>query len=532
MQANKPVRFSGRPHPRPLSRERARGGYTLIEILLATALTLLMMAVVVQVFGTVGQSVTDTRAIVEAQNSLRAVSNRLKRDLEALTAPMLPPLRPEAGQGYFEFIEGPTGPVTTSLPVWLQPADTDVSPSQPDTTVRDNDDILMFTIRSRGEPFVGRFGNGTVESQEAEVAWFVRGRTLYRRVLLVAPGRFMALDTNGDGVVTPSEAGIGADSIFKWYDVSVRPAVAQDGTRGLVANTLGDLTKPENRYAHQSATFPYHPHYVTNRPQYTLGLPLLAESTSPAFFSVWLGTGTMPPIAVSQGGGAGFDAWRNPHPWNETDPETGILNAYSGPRVGEDIILNNVLDFDVKVFDPEARVVANAAGDAALVPGDPGYPAAIAGTVLSLGAYVDLGYGYGIAFNPPPNLPPAVVQALPGISVFSGLPGRYTFVIEPTYDTWSTHYENNWVDANQDGIRNAGDTGDENGNGLFDEGTNGIDDSPPNTPGFGTVDDPSEQEAPPPYPVALRGIQVKIRVFEPDTRQVRDITLVHDFTTK
>jgi hypothetical protein len=485
-----------------------------------------MMAVVVQVFGTVGQSVTDTRALVEAQNSLRAVSNRLKRDLEEATAPMRPPLRPEAGQGYFEIIEGPTGPVTASLPAWLQPADTDVSPSQPDTTVRDNDDILMFTLRSRGEPFVGRFGTGTVESQEAEVAWFVRGRTLYRRVLVVAPGRFMALDINGDGVVTPSEAGIGADSIFKWYDVSVRPAVAQDGTRGLVANTLGDLTKPENRFAHQAPNFPYHPHYVTNRPQYTLGMPLLAECASPAFFSAWL-TGTMPPVSVSQGGGPGFDPWRNPHPWNEADPETGILTAYSGPRVGEDIILNNVLDFDVKVFDPEARVVANAAGDAALIPGDPGYPAAIAGTVLSLGAYVDLGYGYGIAFNPPPNLPPAVVQALPGISVFSGLPGRYTFVIEPTYDTWSTHYENNWYDANQDGIRNAGDAGDENGNLLFDEGTNGLDDN-----GDGVVDDPAEQEAPPPYPVPLRGIQVKIRVFEPDTRQVRDITIVHDFAPK
>ena len=61
-----------------------------------------------------------------------------------------------------------------------------------DGTVIDNDDRLLFTTRSLGQPFVGRCqwspaGDGTVKSDVAEVAWFVRGRTLYRRVLLVAP---------------------------------------------------------------------------------------------------------------------------------------------------------------------------------------------------------------------------------------------------------------------------------------------------------------------------------------------------------
>ena len=60
----------------------------------------------------------------------------------------------------------------------------------PDTTVGDFDDILMFTTRSSGRPFVGKFnGSGTIQSDVAEVAWFVRGRTLHRRVLLVAPER-------------------------------------------------------------------------------------------------------------------------------------------------------------------------------------------------------------------------------------------------------------------------------------------------------------------------------------------------------
>ena len=33
----------------------------------------------------------------------------------------------------------------------------------------------------------------------------------------------------------------------------------------------------------------------------------------------------------------------------------------------------------------------------------------------------------------------------------------------------------------------------------------------------------------PPYPIPLRGIQVKIRTFEPDSRQVHEVTVIQDF---
>ena len=83
------------------------------------------------------------------------------------------------------------------------------------------------------------------------------------------------------------------------------------------------------------------------------------------------------------------------------------------------------------------------------------------------------------------------------------------------YDTWSFHYEHDGV--NQDSSEDT----------LIDEGTNGFDDN-----GDGVVDDPGELETSPPYPVPLRGIQVKIRVFEPDSRQVREVTIVQDFLPK
>ena len=65
-----------------------------------------------------------------------------------------------------------------------------------------------------------------------------------------------------------------------------------------------------------------------------------------------------------------------------------------------------------------------------------------------------------------------------------------------------------------------------------DEGTNGFDDDQPGQPGYGIVDDAGEMETSPPYPVPLRAIQVKIRVYEPDSRQIREVTVVQDFLPK
>ena len=54
----------------------------------------------------------------------------------------------------------------------------------------------MFTTRNAARPFLGRIApnlstdanNPVLQSDVAEVAWFLRGTTLHRRVLVVAPG--------------------------------------------------------------------------------------------------------------------------------------------------------------------------------------------------------------------------------------------------------------------------------------------------------------------------------------------------------
>ena len=58
----------------------------------------------------------------------------------------------------------------------------------------------------------------------------------------------------------------------------------------------------------------------------------------------------------------------------------------------------------------------------------------------------------------------------------------------------------------------------------MDESLNGLDDD-----GNGLIDDAGEKETAPPYGFPLRGIEVRIRCYEPTSRQVRQITVRHTF---
>lgn len=99
------------------------------------------------------------------------------------------------------------------------------------------------------------------------------------------------------------------------------------------------------------------------------------------------------------------------------------------------------------------------------------------------------------------------------------MPTPYQTTLGFTYDTWTLAYE-------RDGL-------DQNGNGIIDEYSNGLDDNGiPGGPAINLlngVDDISERETAPPYPYPLRGIQVRIRVYEPNTRQARQATVESDF---
>ena len=169
-------------------------------------------------------------------------------------------------------------------------------------------------------------------------------------------------------------------------------------------------------------------------------------------------------------------------------------------------------------------VLAQTPSFVTLVPGDDFNLLYFTSAADGTGAYVDL--GHNVRGN-------TILSANPLFSGFgnslSGLNGSATS--RRTYCTWSTHYEANGLSENNDnlgvsdGIDNDGDgTVDEAGEDLVDEGTDGLDNN-----SNSLVDENNEQETRPPYAYPLRGVEVRIRVYEPKSRQVRQVTVRHTF---
>jgi hypothetical protein len=409
----------------------------------------------------------------------------------------------------------------------------------------------MFTTRSSSRPFQGRYyrnryqgttqtpvlEDSTLESFVAEVAWFVRGRTLHRRVLLVVPGTVLNVDLPN---AQPKQGATASDRMLFYAknDISAHWEVVGNNAR-LVANSLGSLTKRENRFAHRTAPSEFgtigFPFDVTGY-WGPLGLPTIRECSTPAAWSTatpWT-SGSLPAPALSPPiwGADEVDLWSNIplapagvqdagrwYPDNYLNPDSNgsdpLRPKTDDPlytRIADDIVLTNVIAFDVKAWDSGAPVyskevrIENTTQVVVVKPGDPGYESVDnTWTLVGYGAFVDLGYER-VAYPPPVSVPAKQFNHLGDPK--SQLAG--SLQRGKTYDTWSFHYENEGLDA-----------GNRAGAGLSTDGF--VDNA------SGIPDAPLEQIAPPPYPTPLRGIQVKIRTFEPDSRAIREVTIEQDF---
>jgi type II secretory pathway pseudopilin PulG len=749
-------------------------GFTLVEVLLATVLTLVIMGALVQLLSYLTNKVADSRAVVETNDRLRQTKQLLQNDLFGATAPTRPPLSPSGAQGYFEVIEGPIGPIyvpnQTTLPMTpftnfiyagtntngetrsANTANGRITRTSDEDVIDDNDDILMFTTKSYGQPFVGLYNGSYITSEFAEISWFLRGTILYRRILLIRPdiGPQTYNRKTGQGGLNYAIADLSMRQVGGVLDPAVYslngPVVSPPGV--VVTNSLGDLTKRECRYAHIPTAFPHDVrgwnHVQGSTPANNTtpgglrsgyGLPILKECVAVngrASSALQTGQGTWPyplyeptgmnapfysggamrvrsqyppsplngigryydpkrvliypdnraasfdskgNIIAMTGGGLGGTGTMLIGPSGTVDSFGGMgksgalysptfnwvsgigasggnaMNNYGGQNAGafgtpstraddtSDVMMTNVVSFDVKVWDPGAPILrlrtpaqgATPAVNATIIPGDPGYRNALATFMLNpvppagnggnsattvtidgFGAYVDLNYmqftgidpyaynaQLSVGLGPPPYafvqnlnsalnyedalrafennklgiLPNSSYRPLPrpkfsgpgdrrsmlnGIlpnipGIFTRGPGfwplnnqgngtlSWTEAMACVYDTWSDHYEHDGIDNDCDQV--------------IDEGTNGVDDPEyvvslqnpvsidhlqwgrimhSNVTGTGTafynsgIDDAREQEAPPPYPHALRGIQIRIRVLENDSKQVREVTLVHE----
>ena len=492
---------------------RVTRGLTLVEMLVAMTLTLLLMGAVAQIFGMLGQGVNGSRSVAELGSRMRSTAYRLRQDLAGMTVDPKPPVRPDANSGYLEIIEGPETDQITYLSGQAFDKSSGsnatgkwVGTSQPyqgivgsdDRLVGDVDDVLLFTTRSTSDMFAGRADSRntnlvgtTLKSPLAEVIWFCRPTvntsdpqtyTLYRRQRLIKahPGAPPFLDTtaaspqNSFGGPPNTLPFTNWSTIYALTDVSCR----REGSL-VFPNTLGDLTRRDNRFLHNGSTLAEFPH------------PFYANSYDPMSHT--------------------FD--NNP------------------TRFGEDIILTNVIAFDVRVWDPDSPIKGlpatiqtgnnNNPSQIAVSPGDPLYEDSAAVTPPTsggyrVGSYVDLGWKNTAAVNIGSPYPSSG-SAFQGRGMFATNKTKLTLTY-PTYDTWSADYENDGVDDDNDGIIDNGSNGiDDNGNGLIDEASTQ------------TLPYASEYETSPPYPVPLLGVQVRLRCYEPSSRQIRQITVLKSF---
>lgn len=161
-------------------RRHRRSGFTLIEVLVATAVTLLMMVSLARIFKILGDSMQEGRATLELNNRLRNVALRIQNDLANATAILQPPADPAEELGYFKYYDGPLTDYSGAL--YSASAGVDLS------RFGDTDDILMFTARADDVWYTGKVplcvlqgqapdANNTQEfvtiaSQYAEIAIF------------------------------------------------------------------------------------------------------------------------------------------------------------------------------------------------------------------------------------------------------------------------------------------------------------------------------------------------------------------------
>jgi hypothetical protein len=493
-------------------------------MLMAMAITLLMMAAVVTLFANLSGSIRNRRAVIELSGQLRQVRQRLARDLAGCTVPpgdggLIPwRQRPGEGIGYFEIQEGKHSDFDPSdyvdgdksngeieYATSFIPSGGDPHSLLPEQVINkrlydesditnggglgDADDVLALTVRTLDEPFVAQLGGGgQVESNLAEVFWYSREtqfddpattsedesggkepgmRTVYRRVLLIAPW----LDPSVDRY----------DNISMHQDLQ---------TGKWVPNTLADLTRREFRTAH---------------------IPINTSPTKSNF------------------------------PY-ELDVKGEMPGGAYEPKY---IVLQDALAFDVRVYDPGAPLYET--GGVVVDPGDPGWlaQAKAKATRVGYGAYVDLGWnsaGDYLADVIAPVFPSFQFEHRVGWTPQQGADPTFS-IPNPTpdnpfrggtsvYDTWSWHYENDGIDQDDKNGNDNFNDGDPT-TGAIDEGRNGVDDLVPVASGparnFNGVDDVAERETSPPYPVALRGVKVVLRTYERDARQIREASVTNSF---
>ncbi|WP_044255563.1 prepilin-type N-terminal cleavage/methylation domain-containing protein [Rhodopirellula sp. SWK7] len=658
-------------------------GFTLVEMLVAMAVTLLMMAAVARAFAFVGARIRESRGNVQLSNELRDVTTRLNDEMTRCTVNLTPNVGGPDQAGYLIYHEGPVTDATSSL--FRTVINTDGTVDVPESRYGDFDDYLAFTaIAPEGSWFSGKvprylldqkaaelagttysipaddplttnidesqvpFEPVMIRSRYAEIIYFaspeyrnvegddaeylryidVDGDTdlgsgsasenglpdrmrIHRRVLLIRPdlnlnnGRlpvqnrtvtttsgatitvpFMRADIWPNATATVRSTATSADGwayglagVHQQCDLSIHRVLNTIGspTNGVAANSLSDLSAPHNRFAHVRI-----PNSVltggggsspTSMPVLALSGPatvlnmLNIDPSAPRIAPPLSSSGSAPVVTPSRL--CGFIRREFVLGDDNTHLEPGSF--WGADRRGEDVLVNNALSFDLKIYDPNVSLFQTNTG-LVVSPNDAGYRETLLDAITNsespvfTGAFVDLCYpvlaggslrGWQARYLDRVNTTAGSTIATTGsylLTPFSGLSGfsnasqsysnplyrsgrlvttgaNTIALFQPAFDTYTSFYETDGllqgrVSNSLEGTRwstTTGATADLGADGLDGAGIygGGIASS---TGQYG-ADDVGERETLPPFTTAPEAIKVSIRLENPTTRQIRQASV-------
>lgn len=395
--SKKPSSDNLKSHNRPSGQHRqplARVGFTLVEMIVSVALVLMMMVLFAEIFQIASSSITAQRGISENDQRARMLTTLIQADLNKRTFQNLIPFDPTEK------------PYATKLSDYTdRQGYLFISENDPNN---DTDDLIQFTVNANittklldTTPYYGKAtilgkgittggklpelihpnqpetddaklsADGTSISPYAEVCYFMRGGNLYRRTLLIRKPLDLE-STNSSQPTAGQDPAYGTiTSGHEFFD----PAHSYYS-----GNFWNDFDFSVYRYGNPTAYANFHdinsldntvllkPTFSLGRTRYRFGFNH-ATGLPREYVDDADGTGQfigrfthqetsdpdfLYPQALSTAGGA--------NPMNPSSSSlvfnryTNVVSQYqSGLRRSEDLVLSNVVSFDIKLFDDAAE---------------------------------------------------------------------------------------------------------------------------------------------------------------------------------
>jgi hypothetical protein len=494
-----------------------RAGLTLVEMLIALALSIFIMAILSEAFVKGLEVFGQYKALADLEQRLRTVANIVRRDLRAqhfdggrklseCTAsgkpmPMLDGLRAapytaieaqillrqleqykfkSPGEGFFSVEEWPNRPAPFGATTFFEGIDASGRPSYRDRpafaasppaapgTLSSLSDVLHFTSKLEGnEP--DKFYYGRNVSLDA-TGLPIPGR-------LDGAGNFLSrYDGTGGNQLYTSQA---AELLYFLHtdDSAFLPGVDSPNGPVLTFNLYRQAYLLIPSHFKYNPSLPI-PTILTGDPTFNNNVDFRRLNDVSGHFDA---TPTNPNMPA---GGIYFNTMADvQHQANRVNPN-GIrsprdLGAPGFLREGSDILLTNVISFNVQVFDPFAYKIPV---------GLPG-----GGFGSGRGAYVDIGD----------------VLTAPGINIAPTAAGAAGDFLQPVYGGPVDTLPFINPITNQPVVT------------TFDTGTSRFE----GTPGGATL---SPAASPSTHLFPFPSIQITIRVYEPKSRQTRQITIIQD----